>query len=318
MHLRSNRLDTTMDETNPEHTNWLQMIFSCLEQTRVQQEKQHIERMETLNTIKTQQKDILSKISTLNEKPTSNLPTTTKTQPNPNSCEQIQAEWNKLLNARKHAFYNSIRSTGIISIYEDLINQDDPIIPPKFREKQFPGQTEAHTKRLKTLEISKVKIDIERLSEHANKQQEIINNVESQIKSHIYQHENVEMRQEMIALWVKQVSKEEEVSKNIWEKKRKFLTEEHSRETPYDREDYSAKPNNNHRSNPYNKTTTRNHNQPIPHYRTVPVRQTQAANVEELSSLLLKLCSNIQPNINEGSENSSNFRNRAHQQDQNK
>lgn len=316
MHLRSNKIDTMMDETNSDSTNWLEMIFTCLEQTRIQQEKQHLERMDNLNDIKTQQGEILNKLSLLNKTPITDT-TTPKILPNPNTFEQIQVEWNKLLNARKHAYYNNLRSAGIVEIYEDFLNRDDPIIPPKFREKHFPGQTEAHTKRLKTLEISKVKIEIERLSEHANKQKEIINNVESQIKSHIYQHNNLEQRQEMIELWVKQVAKEEEISKNIWEKKRKFITDEHSKDIPHDTEDYNVRPRPN-QNNYHNRTTTRNSNQPTLYRKTVQKRQPQVTNNEELGNLLLRLRNNIQPSVELSGSSHSNFRSHTHQQGQTK
>ena len=63
------------------------------------------------------------------------------------------------LQTRKHAYYNQLRSGGIVSIiYKSLLEQQPPFIPNKFREGKIPGKPEARRDRMNKIEVMKVTI----------------------------------------------------------------------------------------------------------------------------------------------------------------
>ena len=201
--------------TNPDNKDvsyWLERICVAVEKIQSNQE-----------TLVTQQREILSKLSPS----TNNTSTPTPTEVQSHAEKKISASdstiWNQQLTIRKHAYYNMIRSNGISDIYKEGLNQPDPTIPAKFREKRFPGQSEAHKARQKKLEVVKVQVEIDRLQEQAEKQEAIIGDTESRIGDLISNYEDHDFRDELIKCWVVDINREQDLSKSIWEKRKPFF-----------------------------------------------------------------------------------------------
>ena len=70
-----------------------------------------------------------------------------------------------LLNQRKIAFFNAIKSEEIAKIYTELMKKDESFIPRKFQEKITPQDTEEQKKIKANLNLMKPKAQTEILKE---------------------------------------------------------------------------------------------------------------------------------------------------------
>ena len=222
-----------MEEQLSKIADFLGMIFTTLEQTKIQQERNHKELMDALSNIQ----------ESLNEK--KSAPTSTIARPINSSSEKkiaIPHEFQELVNKRKHAFYNKTRSEGIHKIYSEFISKPEPIIPRKFKEKSIPGQTEAHSKRLQLLEVEKMKVELERLLEQVHKQESILKAADETIQEIANKYNDPEDKRYIMDTWYKQIKLEEETSIGIWEKRKNFFINNISISSN-DNESINPKPN---------------------------------------------------------------------------
>lgn len=131
--------------------------------------------------------------------------------------------WSNHLSKRKISYYKKIRSEGIATIYRQFLENNPPIIPKKFREKEFPGQSADHKKRLEGLQVTRMEIEIERLEEQSSKEETNIENVEKEINTLILTLDTPEERQREKERWLKEIYNEEKKSKTIWNNKEGFF-----------------------------------------------------------------------------------------------
>ena len=54
--------------------------------------------------------------------------------------------WRKLLNERKQAYWNAVRSDNLANKYEEWKNQDNVIFPRKFRDKVISSESDEETR----------------------------------------------------------------------------------------------------------------------------------------------------------------------------
>ena len=135
-------------------------------------------------------------------------------------------EWNECLVKRKQSFYKKIRSEGIAEIYRGFLKMQEPHIPKKFKEKEFPGITESHKKRIRNLEKTKLEIEIQRLEEMVSKEHHNLEEIERKINESLKEVNCPTQRQKRKEDWIKNVSDEENKSKDIWTKKKVFFENE--------------------------------------------------------------------------------------------
>ena len=206
-----------MEEHLSKIVDFLGMIFSTLEETKIQQERHHKQTIEILTNIK----------ETLDSQKGTRTNATSVSnsikRDNPNKPIQMPGGWEELLNKRKHSYYNKIRTNGIHNIYKDFIEQSVPFIPPKFREKPIPGQSEAHANRVKLLEIQKIKVEMERLKDQAQKNEDTLVEVDKAMKILVSEYNEPDDRQYVLEKWYEHIKLEEDKSLNIWEKRKQFF-----------------------------------------------------------------------------------------------
>lgn len=135
----------------------------------------------------------------------------------------ISREWARLLNTRKIAYYNKIRSEGIASVYASFLQKDPVFIPQKFREKEFPGQSEDQTSLKLDLCKRKMDIEIQRLQEQSVKQDSILTETQRSIEILIKKNQDVKIQQTLKEHWLQATKREEEKSQSIWEKRKEWF-----------------------------------------------------------------------------------------------
>lgn len=135
----------------------------------------------------------------------------------------ISKDWSRCLNARKIAYYNKIRSTGLAEIYTSFLEREPAFIPRKLREKTIPGQSEEQTKLKMELSKKKLGIEISRLQEQVVKQESIITEKERLLETFIMKNTNVHIQQTLKELWLKATMAEEHKSNNIWSNHKKWF-----------------------------------------------------------------------------------------------
>jgi hypothetical protein len=212
--------DTVIADETTDQVYWLKKIFNKL----VEIEKNQQDLKETF-AVERREINCPSSSSPVNCRDDSVKRKSTNFQ------DDVQNEWGKLFTTRKHAYYNQLRSQGIGTIYQGFLDENTPFIPRKFREKQFPGQSDSQTKRIKELETKKIEIEIERLQEQSSKQETIMEDCERSIKSIINRSNCPETRQSMSESWIRDVTEQERVSMDIWSKKKFFFTSMKERES---------------------------------------------------------------------------------------
>ena len=73
--------------------------------------------------------------------------------------------WGNLLNQRKKAFFNAIKSEETVKIYKDLMKRDEIFIPRKLKEKITPQYAEEQKKIKANLNLMKLKAQTETLED---------------------------------------------------------------------------------------------------------------------------------------------------------
>ena len=160
--------------------------------------------------------------------------------------EHIQ-QWRALLNDRKMNFYNAIKSAETASIYRNFLKMEEAYIPKKFREKTTPQDTEAQIRIKTQLSIQKVTANIHILEDkvihYTNRYLHIDKNIEEEIQktcptiTHPF----------LLNLWRMDCEKEETTSKNILEKKTRWMIDLPNREKEIEKEEEREKENDRHK-----------------------------------------------------------------------
>ena len=207
--------ETETKPTEDSPTEWLRKIF------------------DVLSTISDTQMKILAELKNSNTIiQTTNLENSNrnKTHSEFSNTEKV-GNWQQLLSKRKHAYYNKIRSEGIMNVYTGFLAKNPPFIPAKFREKLYPGITNKQRENKNKLEKMRVEMEIDHLNEQKEKNQEILEEIEADIKAKILTVDEPVARQSIKEKWIAEISKEEKKSMKTWDKKKNFLLEVESEMT---------------------------------------------------------------------------------------
>jgi hypothetical protein len=156
--------------------------------------------------------------------------------------EHIQ-QWRALLNDRKMNFYNAIKSAETASIYRNFLKMEEAYIPKKFREKTTPHDTEAQI-RIKThLSIQKVTANIHILEDKVIHYTDRYLHIDKHIEEEIHKTCPQITHPFLLNLWRSDCEKEETTSKNILEKKTRWMIDLPNREKEMEREKEKEKEN---------------------------------------------------------------------------
>ena len=123
----------------------------------------------------------------------------------------------------KIAFYNKVRAEGITRIYSSFMTGEDIYIPKTFREKDVSGESEEHKQRKKELSLMKMNIEVERLKEQVTKYEKVLLSTAQKIEQIINTNEDKAVQEKLLDIWLKEISREEETSNAIWQKKKEWF-----------------------------------------------------------------------------------------------
>ena len=154
-----------------------------------------------------------------NEEPkTTNDPSVTRI------IENHSKLWKETLQKRKFAFYNHLKNEQKAAIYEDYLTKTPPFIPDVCKEKDIPGQSSEEWVKLKNeREIANIVHNVEKMRAFANQHKKNIEDLDTSIATN-FNHQNEEVKNKIMDLWKAEVQVEENVSKDIWKKKKEFLS----------------------------------------------------------------------------------------------
>ena len=132
--------------------------------------------------------------------------------------------WKNLLNKRKLAFYNAIKSKETARIYNNFLEMEQIYIPRKIREKTTPQDTEEQKNIKMDLNITKLNAQVKILEDktlhYTTKYLEIDDELLAEIETLCPK----ETRPFLSEQWKRECEKEEEKSTQIVEKKKLWLT----------------------------------------------------------------------------------------------
>ena len=144
--------------------------------------------------------------------------------------------WRTLLNDRKMNFYNAIKSAETALVYKNFLKMEEIYIPKKFREKTTPQDTEAQI-RIKThLNVQKVTADIHILEDKVIHYTNRYITIDKQIENEIQKSCPQITHPFLFNMWREDCEKEETTSKNILEKKIRWMIDLPHREKEMEKE----------------------------------------------------------------------------------
>lgn len=131
--------------------------------------------------------------------------------------------WNDSLQKRKMTYYNKLQNEEKANIFEEYLAKDPPYIPDICKEKDVVGQTsEEWLKMKKEKEISNTKHNIDRMRVFAKHHEEKLEEIDATIIEN-FEHQTEEVKNKIKKIWQTEVKVEENVSRDIWKKKKEFL-----------------------------------------------------------------------------------------------
>ena len=131
------------------------------------------------------------------------------------------------LQLRKIQYWKYLRSSKIAELYQTCLLEEPPRIPHKLRSNLNytidPKEKEIRTKA----EVDKLKVEIDVLKLRQENQKKTTENIDQEVKLWIEEEFGINDSSKLILnSWEKKVDKEEQVSKNLWNKKEDFLIAE--------------------------------------------------------------------------------------------
>ena len=131
--------------------------------------------------------------------------------------------WRNLLNKRKIAFYNAIKSKGMADTYEGFYEREEKYIPKKFREHITTQDTEPQKRIKHDLSIAKFRAQIDILHDKKEHYTTMYLEIDEELQSEIMNLCPQETHDFLEDLWIKETKYEEEKSKKIWDKKEQWI-----------------------------------------------------------------------------------------------
>lgn len=139
--------------------------------------------------------------------------------------KELISEWNNLLNQRKQAYWNAIRSEHLANTYEQWKQRENIILPMKYRVKSVRNEPEEETKIKVNLAMQKMEAEITLLRIRIPKYKTKYDKCDKEIQNIIEQRIDGEIKDQLKDLWQKEISREAAKSEQILDKKRKWLEE---------------------------------------------------------------------------------------------
>lgn len=136
---------------------------------------------------------------------------------------QMKALWFKLLNERKQAYWNAIKSENLADTYESWKSKENVIFPRKFRVKEITAEPSEETKIRINLALQRFETEIILLRLRVPKYKNKYEKTDAMMYDELNKRSNGNIRKKLIELWNNDVTREEEKSKKILESKTAWL-----------------------------------------------------------------------------------------------
>jgi hypothetical protein len=130
--------------------------------------------------------------------------------------QKIRSEWNRTLNYRKQPYWQQINNANHAEYFEKWINQENPIIPRKFRIKEIRGEPEVQTAIRVDVAINRVKGEIELLRMRAENNQRKVLRLDDEMEEILKTNANGLVLESLQKQWKSDCQKEEDRSYNRW------------------------------------------------------------------------------------------------------
>ena len=144
--------------------------------------------------------------------------------------------WRNLLNKRKIAFFNAIKSQGTSEIYKEFLQQCPVFIPRKFRERITAQDTEQQKEIKRNLNVLKVEAQIKILEDKITHYTTMYSEIDAEMGQEIINLCPQEMHLTLKEIWDNDTKKQEEISKQIWIKKEKWIKNLPTKESEEEKE----------------------------------------------------------------------------------
>ena len=133
--------------------------------------------------------------------------------------------WTDLLNRRKTSYYNQLKNAEKAEVYEQYLTREPPFIPKICREKDVAGQTSEEWLELKKKrELDNTRHNIDKMKTFAKHHEKSTKELDDLIKLK-FENQSEEIKEKVFQVWHSEVVVEENVSKDLWKKNKKFLEE---------------------------------------------------------------------------------------------
>ena len=177
----------------------------------------------------------ISEISTKLDAITSNTPTNPQRDSesrgtnNESEVSRIKElnkkEWTTALNERKFAFFSALRNEEKAIIFEEFLTRDPPFIPKHCREKDIKGWQESNEwKSLKqSREEANLKHEIIKMKTFAETHRKKVEHIDESFFNR-FSHLDDNIVENLKSIWKKDTTTEEQVSRDLWQKRKSFLT----------------------------------------------------------------------------------------------
>ena len=120
--------------------------------------------------------------------------------------------WGNLLNQRKIAFFNAIKSEEIVKIDTEFMKKDEIFTPRKCQDKISPQDTEEQKKIKANLNLMKLKAQTETLEDKTSHYETKYKEIDLELITEIRDLCPIEAQPFLQELWEKNCKKEEEKS----------------------------------------------------------------------------------------------------------
>lgn len=137
--------------------------------------------------------------------------------------KQLWNIWRKCLNDRKQSYWNAFKCDKYVETYSHWISKESPILPRKYLIKEIKGESEEENKLRWDLAISSFQTDISIIQSKQVRYKQKYIALDSEMMEEIRRISTGKITEKMNEMWIRDISKEEEKSRKIWQGKEKFL-----------------------------------------------------------------------------------------------
>ena len=132
--------------------------------------------------------------------------------------------WKDTMNKRKRAYFDFYKNEEKAKLYEEYLNRATPFIPRSCKEKDIPGQVGEEWQNIKKeREVSNTRHQVDRMKAFARQHQSKVQELDDSIVA-LFTHLPQDTLNRIKNTWATEAKLEENVSQEMWKKKKDFLS----------------------------------------------------------------------------------------------